>query len=391
MSVAVMANGCRDNGGRENSQASTSSSPKSALEITISTAEQAAQNIEVETAAMSDEPSSIRVPGKIVLPDNETWRVGVLAEGRVEHVFANLGDHVHKGEVLANMHSHDVHEGQAAFKTATAELTRLEAASALAQRNYDRTQRLYELKAASAIEVEQSRQELVNAQTALKNAETAVLAARTHLQDTLGVSPEALDAGGDADLMPIVAPASGYILQKDVTPGVTLNPADDAFVIGSLQRLWMLASASEDRLIQLKTGQAAEIILQGVPGERFPGKVVNLGQQFDPTTRLIPVRIEVNNSKGLLRPEMLASADILVGHPEPMLLISQDAVQQVNGEDVVFVRTYPDRFTVRAVRTDGLVHGRLKALEGLKPGEVVVTRGSFVVKSQLLRASIQGD
>src|SRR5258708_1223443 len=118
---SIAASGCKDGSSHSTAESPNpqqgSANPFKA-EVVIPAAEQAAQHIQVETAAMSNEPGRLRVPGKIALPDNETWRVGVLAEGRVEHVFANLGDHVRKGDLLANMHSHAVHEAQAVFKIA---------------------------------------------------------------------------------------------------------------------------------------------------------------------------------------------------------------------------------------------------------------------------------
>jgi len=119
--------------------------------------------------------------------------------------------------------------------------------------------------------------------------------------------------------------------------------------------------------------------------------VTNLGQQSDPTTRLVPVRIDVVNKKNRLRPEMLATAQIAVGSAVPMLLVSQDAIQQVNGADVVFVRSAPDRFDARPVRKGNLFGSRVQILEGVQSGDPVVTRGSFIVKSQLLKSSFQGE
>jgi cobalt-zinc-cadmium efflux system membrane fusion protein len=360
--------------------------------VLISAAEQTAQHIEIESATLTKESDILRVPGRIVLPDNASWRVGVLAEGRIESVSANLGDFVHKGQILARMHSHEVHEARAAYQTAVSERLRLDAAQALAQKNYDRAQRLFGLKAASVQEVEQAKQELINAQTATANGRTAVERERVHLEETLGIpaNPEPR-AGAELELIPIAAPADGYILQKNVTPGATIQPSTDAFVIGALQRLWMLAPVPEDKLSLLHVGQTATVTLQDTAVETFAGRVTNLGQQSDPATRLIPVRIDVVNRNNRLRPEMLARAQVAVGSAVPILLVSQDAIQQVNGADVVFVRSAPDRFDVHPVRRGNVFGTRVHILEGVQAGDPVVTRGSFILKSQLLKSSFQGE
>lgn len=364
---------------------------RSSDEITLPPNEQVAADIRVQSAALSDEPDILRVAGRIALADDRTWRVGVLSEGRVEIVYAGLGDYVQKGQVLARMHSHELHDARAQYQTSLSELSRLQAATALAQRNYDRMQTLLSLKAASIQQTEQARQELLAAQTALHDGQIAVDRDRIHLEDNLGV-PADLPAGEhdeNADLIPIIAPGTGYILDKKVTPGATVQPSTDTFVIGELSRVWMLASVRQENLSKLRLGQAAYVTLPGVPGRRFPGKISNLGQELDPTTRVMKVRIVANNPGNTLKPEMLANAEISVGKRIPMLLVPSDAVQQVDGQDVVFVRTSPGRFAMRPVRVTETVEGKTPVLEGLKVGEQVVIRGSFVLKSQLLKSAME--
>jgi cobalt-zinc-cadmium efflux system membrane fusion protein len=358
----------------------------------ISSAEQLAQKIEVQAVQIRDLPAVLSLPGHIALPDNATWRVGVLTDGRVEKVYANLGDYVHKGQILARMHSHDVHDARAAYQTALADRAKLDSAQALAQTEYNRTQRLYALKAASLEQTQIAQQQLINAQTEAKNAAIAVTRERTHLEDTLGVPadiPENSHNEND-ELVPIAAPASGYILEKNVTPGVTIQPSTDAFVIGDLSRLWMLASVRADQLTRLHVGQSAVISLPDAPVEAFSAKVANLGQRFDSTTRQMQIRIEFTNTGGRLRPEMLAQAKLPVGEKNAVLLVPQDAVQQVNGQDAVFVRLSPDRFVLRPIQAGDSAQGMVRILSGIQPGDQVVTQGSFLVKSQLLRSSI-GD
>jgi cobalt-zinc-cadmium efflux system membrane fusion protein len=374
------------------SQIAGSKSAGDGAEIVLPVTEQRGA-ITTTTLAVQQESDLLQFPGKIVLPDNESWHVGVLTTGRIERVYANLGDYVHKGEVLARMHSHDVHEAQAAYAMAVAEKSRLQSAESLAQVNFDRMQRLYALRAASVEQTEQARQELVNAKTALENGQTDVVRSKTHLEENLGI-PADLPANAKnetAELIPIVAPASGYVLQKNATPGTTVAPATDIFVLGDPRHLWMLASVGQEQLSQLKVGQSAWVTLPGGTGQRFAGRISNLGQEFDPTTRRLQVRIDIEHSGGILRPEMLATAEIAVGETRPLILIAPEAVQQVNGQDVVFVRQAADRFTPRPVRVGDSINGKVTLADGVRPGEEVVTQGSFLLKSQLLKASMQGD
>jgi membrane fusion protein, heavy metal efflux system len=385
--------GCRREAkAAEAAPASASAGQADSSQVVLPVAEQK-EVLSLTTVQQTEEAEMLRFPGKIVLPDNETWRVGVLLSGRIERVYANLGDYVQKGEVLARMHSHDVHEARASYAMAKAEETRSAAAATLAQVNLDRIQRLHNLKAASVEQMEQARQELVNANTALDNAKTDVLRNRVHLEENLGIPAEAPLEGTNEenDLVPIVTPASGYILQKEITPGATIGPGSDAFVIGNLNHLWMLASVGQESLPKIHIGQEAQVTLPGLPGATFTGRVANLGQAFDPTTRRLQIRIQIETSSSLLHPEMLANASIAAGGQHPAILIDPSAVQQINGQDVVFIRVTNDRFEMRAIRTGDPVGDKITVAEGLRPGEKVVTQGAFLLKSQLLRSAMQGD
>ncbi len=387
---SLLAFGC-------NSGTTTASPPEHAAasnkdEIVLTPAEQSSSVIQLGTAALSEAPDILRVAGRITLADDRTWRVGVLSEGRVEYVYAGLGDAVKKGQVLARMHSHELHDARAQYQISSFDLSRLQSGEALAQRNYDRAQTLFGLKAASVQQVEQARQDLVSAQAALNDGQSAKERDRIHLEENLGVAAD-LPAAHDetADLIPIIAPGSGYILEKKVTPGTTIGPSTDLFVIGELSQVWMLASVRQEDLVNLRVGQSATVTIPMLPARRFPGKITNLGQEFDATTRVMQVRIELNNPGNWLKPEMLANAEIPVGKGKPALFVPSDAIQQVNDDNVVFVQKVPDHYEIRHVRVGETIGGRTPVLEGLKPGERVVVQGSFILKSQLLKSSMENE
>jgi cobalt-zinc-cadmium efflux system membrane fusion protein len=136
---------------------------------------------------------------------------------------------------------------------------------------------------------------------------------------------------------------------------------------------------------------AARVSVQAYPGRPFLGKIGKLGEELDPTTRTVRVRVEVPNSDGRLKPEMYASVEIDLGGSAPALFLAQEAAQEVSGQTVVFVRRAPERFEARAVQLGHTVGGAQEVLSGLKAGEAVVTRGSFALKSVLLKATLGGE
>ena len=217
------------------------------------------------------------------------------------------------------------------------------------------------------------------------------LSTRDVLEDDLRVPADPPTGDETADQVPIIAPVNGYIIEKSITPGKTVELSTDTFVIGDLSQVWMLASVRQEQFGELRTGQPVTVTLPGLTDRNFSGRITNLGQEFDPTTRVMQVRIVLNNSDNRLRPEMLANADIPVGERKLVLLVPSDAVQQIAGQDIVFVRTATDRFTVRPVHVGETAGGKTPVLDGLKPGEEVVVRGSFVLKSQLLKSTMESE
>ncbi len=185
-------------------------------EITLTPAQVSAALIETQTASLTTEPCHPPAKGRIVLADDRVWRVGLRTPGLVMVVYAGLGDHVDKGQVLARYHADEVREERAHYRAALTELRLAETNAAQAQRNRDRAQRLLELKAGSVQQLEQSQQDLVTAQAAIKKAQIEVDRGEDLLEDDLKVSvdPPPASAGEFADDVPILAPESGYVIEK---------------------------------------------------------------------------------------------------------------------------------------------------------------------------------
>ncbi len=362
-------------------------------EIVLTPEQVAATKIETRAAVLTDQPVMLQAKGRIVLADDRTWRVGIRTPGLVMAVYAGLGDYVKKGQVLARYHADEVREERAHYRAAQAEVRLAEARVAQAQRNRDRAQRLLELKAGSVQQVELAQQDLVTAQAALNKARIEVERGEDLLEDDLKVSlePKPASAGEFADDVPILAPASGYIIEKNVTPGRAIGLEDQTFVLGDLSKVWMLGSVREEDLGGLRVGARATVTLPGDPPQSFGGRIANLGQRFDPETRTMEVRISLDNPRNVLRPEMLATAEIPRGRTKPVVTVPPDAVQQIDNADVVFVLTAPGHFAIRPVRRGETAGGETPILEGIQAGENVVVRGSFLLRSQLLKSTIEGE
>jgi cobalt-zinc-cadmium efflux system membrane fusion protein len=357
--------------------------------VTLDVATQQRAGLVVEEVSRQGIRETISATGKLVRNEDQTWHVGAIADGRIMAVYANVGDAVQLGQVLARMHSHDVHDSRAAYQKAVAEVARLESIEAQARRIRDRAKRLFDLKAASLEQVENAETELRSAQANVVSARSEVQKERAHLVEFLEVPIEDDPSpNGQADFIPIKAPASGIMLERKVTPGSAVSAGDEVFTISNLSSLWLLASINEADLSELRVGQTVRLLVRAYPGREFRGKILQLGEELDPTTRSLKVRVLVPNEAGRLKPEMFASAEIERTTSRDALFVAQAASQEIGGHRVVFVQTSVDTFEPRPIQVNREIDGRMEIVAGLSPGDRVVTKGSFLLKSQLLKSSL---
>jgi membrane fusion protein, heavy metal efflux system len=362
--------------------------------VTLDANQQKQANLVIEAASTRAMPRHVQTTGRLTVNENKSWHVGAVTDGKIIRVVVNPGDRVQKDQVLAGMHSHQIHEGRAEYRKATSELARLKTAVTYAQRHRDRAKRLYDLKAGSLEQVEHADAELSNAQGAVINAEAELERTRKHLTEFLQVSLDDHDehkdgdTDHDGDLIPVKAPASGIVLTRHVTSGSVASAGQELFTIADLSTVWMIAAVSEEHLGKIRLGMTAKVTVQAYPDQTFLGRITKLGEQLDPQTRTIPVRIELANAGGKLKPEMYATVEIAAGASGQGIFIPQSAIQQVEGKNVVFVRQSAERFEPRPVQTGLTMDGHIEITLGLKPGEQIVTSGSFTLKSHLMKGSL---
>lgn len=355
--------------------------------VLLPTAAQRDAGLEVRPVELRSIPQILHVTGRLALNENRTWRVGAVTDGRVVDVNANPGDIVSAGQVLARMHTHEIHDARAMYRKALADLSAAKQNEAYAVKARDREKRLYVLKAASLAQVENAEMLLKASQTASLNAASEVERTRRHLVDFLDVGAED-SKSADSDLIPIKSPASAIVLSRSVTPGTVVQPSTEAFVLSDLHYLWMIASVSEEYLPKLRIGMPVQVFVRAYGDHPFAAVIQHVGEVLDATTRTVMVRIEIPNQGGKLKPEMYAIGDIELGGSAPGMFIPESAPQEVNGQNSVFVRIDADHFQVRPIESGRSIEGALQVLQGLNPGDQVVTRGSFVLKSQLLKSSL---
>jgi cobalt-zinc-cadmium efflux system membrane fusion protein len=380
---------------RVQAEAKGAAAPPSGTQVVLEAAAQRDAGIAVTGVIRKAVPVTLRANGRITINENRTWRVGAVTDGRIVRIYVTEGAGVAENQVLARMHSHDVHESRAAYAKALAEVARLSSAETYARRIRDRASRLYELKAGSLEQLEHAEAELRNTLTALDQARVEVERTRTHLVEFLGVAaeePEHHKEGGhgldDHDLIPVRSPATGTLLHRGVTLGTVVQPSSELFVVTDLSTVWMMAAVSEEHLSRLRVGMPANVTVQAHASRSFPGRVARLSETLDPATRTIQARIDLPNPRALLKPEMYATAEIVLHGSHDAIFVPETAIQELKGHAAVFVRKSATLFEARPIETGASSGGVVEVSSGLDAGDQVVTRGGFLLKSQLLKSSL---
>ena len=365
--------------------------------ITVSPQQQQLGGIRVVQLEPRTVPRTLTVPGQIMMDDQRTAHISPYFEGQVDAVLRLPGDPVRPGQVLARFHSHTVHETVMALSVDYANVARQQSAVLYAQQKRDRYDHLYSIQAASLEQQQGSQQELVQSQTELANAQAAVIAEREHLADLLQIPPSSITPATlyTYEQLPITSPIAGTVITRSITPGMVLEPGQEAYTVSNLGEVWVVAAVSETELSHLRLGEHVTVRSDAWPGETFSGRVTLVGSTLDPTTRTVQVRASLPNPANKLKPLMFTTATIDETDAGTVsrqaLFVPESALQDVNGLQVAFVTTDGTHFTARTLKTAAPVAGQVEVTDGLRPGDHIAVSGAFMLKSDLLKSTMDSE
>lgn len=189
-------------------------------------------------------------------------------------------------------------------------------------------------------------------------------------------------------LLELKAPIDGIIVERMATVGELIGKETVVYTISDPSDLWVQAEIKERDIGAVRTGQEVSFSVLAYHGDTFHGKIVLVGNRVETESRTLEVRVEVANPDGRLKPGMFADVEIATTALQDVLVISDQAIQSMDNEPVVFVATSGQRFEKRVIKVGLEQHGRVQVLDGLKEGERVVTEGSFILKSEMLKGEL---
>jgi cobalt-zinc-cadmium efflux system membrane fusion protein len=334
--------------------------------------------------------------GTIAPADDATAQIFSPFTGRVTNVSVTVGDAVRRGEALFSGEGDEYPQAQNDLAQAEQTLAAARTALAVSEKNRARLLKLLRYDAAARKDVEQSRADLANARVAVRNDEIAVSLVRSRL-GVLGQPTQSNPASRTGPAQPLQtgvvvrAPIAGVVTQRAIADGQFVQSAASGgstalLTITDLSRVFLVANITEADISRIHPGDRVDVKMQAYPDRDFDGTVRYIAPAVDPTTHRISVRAEVDNPDGSLKPGMFGSFRVFTGGGVSAVAVPESAVIFEGDTARVWI-TGPNRtLALRYVRAGKVVDGTVEILNGLRPGDRVVTTGSVFID----RAS-QGD
>ena len=314
--------------------------------------------------------------GNIAYNDDAATPVFSPYSGHVIRVIADLGDRVKKGDPLIIVSATEFSQARSNLLVAHAQLN-------LTTASEKRLHGLYDAKAAALKDWQQSQSDLATAKANL-------LGARNQLS-ILGKSDEEINAieneSGAVTVSPeaiVRAPISGIVIQRQVGNGQNIQSAVGGapvpmFTISNLSSVWLVANVREADAPLMRVGQSIEVHVLALPGQVFKAKIAWVAPAVDPNTHRLPVRAEIGNKDGVLKPMMFANFSIVTGNEVQALGVPQSAVVYEGSDAHVFVANADNSLAVRPIKAGRISGTMLEVTAGLTAGEKIVTHGALFI------------
>ncbi|MEQ1908116.1 MAG: efflux RND transporter periplasmic adaptor subunit [Vicinamibacterales bacterium] len=337
--------------------------------------------VTVATVATGTMSGGLRAPGVVEPNAYKQVVVTPVVSGRITRVAAELGQHVQRGQTLAQIFSPELAEAQTRYISARAELEAHEQELA-------RTEKLVEIGAASRQELER-----IHAGHTARRADVESAASRLQL---LGLSAAAIDALGpgknQSATTNVPAPISGLVTERLANVGLNVDQAAKLFTVVDLSTVWVVANLYEKDFARVRVGSPATVTTNAYPDLVLQGRVSYIDSLVSADTRTAKVRIEVPNPRNELRLGMYAEALLGDGGSGPSTaVIPRSAVQNVGNRTVVYLVNpkEPGKFVEREVRLGAVTGDQVAVVSGVQPGDVVVSEGSFYVRAERERLGLR--
>ena len=314
--------------------------------------------------------SSLQLPGEIRFNEDRTAHVVPRVAGVAESVAANLGQMVKKGQLLAVLSSPAVSEQRSELMAAQKRL-------ALARTTYQREKQLWQEKISAE-------QDYLKAQQVMREAEIAAANAQ---QKLAAIGAGAGSAGG-LNRFELRAPFDGVVVEKHLSVGEAVQDSTAVFTISDLRSVWAEMKVAASDLPFVRVGEKA--VVQATAFEsKATGTVAYVGALIGQDTRTAPARITLDNPEGIWRPGLFVNVDLMAASQQVAVSVATSAVQKIDGDKPVVFVPVEGGFKAQSVKLGKSDAQNTEVLQGLTAGQSYVNGGSFILKSELGKATAE--
>jgi cobalt-zinc-cadmium efflux system membrane fusion protein len=365
--------------------------------VALSDAELANLQLQVTKAKMGPLVRAVSATGSVGYDLLHLARIKPPARGRIESLDVTVGDRVVAGQRLAILDNFELSAAQSKVASAEAAVSQAKVQLATATAAFDRAADLVRTQAVSQGEADANRAAAASAEAALRTREAELRQYQQEEARLLPVPAQNPDAGSSTDHAQldsrgaIVAPFAGVVDSVSVALGDVVDPSTPSLTVADLSTVWVEAEVAEHDLGAVQVGDEVQVRVSAFPERVFAGRVTYISDQLETATGTAKVRCEVSNSDGALRVNMFATATIISPQGRDTIQVPSSAVQDVNGQNVVFIPTGHGQFAWRAVRTGPIANGQIQITDGLAADTPVVADGSYWLKAALTQSTIPNE
>lgn len=311
--------------------------------VQISSQKQQIIGVRTGVVQRSSTGRTLRLLGRVVADETRVYKVKAAADGWIQEVYpVTTGSFVKKGQPLASFYTPDFITTAQYYVSALANLDRRVVGTERSLQTYEDTLRGLGADSVQLDEMKKTRQ-----------------IARSIL---------------------LSAPASGFVLLREVSEGLRFQKGEELYRIAELGHVWIYADLYENEARYVRAGARARIVHPQM-GEQFTARVSDALPQFDPTSRTLKVRLEVDNPRNTLRPEMFVDVEFPL-NLSATLTVPAEAVLDSGVHKTVFVDLGDGVFEPRRVETGWRMDNTVEILKGLMEGDKIVISGNFLIDSE---------
>ncbi|NMY85478.1 efflux RND transporter periplasmic adaptor subunit [Pseudomonas sp. WS 5411] len=327
-----------------------------------------AAGIQLAKAQPRQISSVLSLPGEVRFDEDRTSHIVPRAAGVVESVRVNLGQKVKQGELLAVIASQQISDQRS-------ELAASERRVELARTTFQRERQLWQDKISAEQDYLLARQTLQEAEIALNNAR----------QKMNALSGSAVLVGGNR--YELRAPFAGVVVEKHLGVGEVVSETSAAFTLSDLSQVWVTFGVFPKDLNKVQVGRPVKVSSTEM-GTDVMGTVAYVGNLLGEQTRTAMVRVNVPNPDDSWRPGLFVAVQVATDTYSAAVTVPVEAIQTVEDKPSLFVRT-AEGFATRHVELGVSENGFVEVRQGLEAGAQVAAVGSFVLKSELGKASAE--